>query len=362
VLATSVYDTSPGQRYRIEQWARHLECDGFDITFAPFESEALHKVLYQPGHYGRKAGLIIEAFCRRWRTAVRARDFDVVYIHREAALLGPAIIERLVARQRVPIVFDFDDAIWVPYVSPTNRWMSRLKCFGKTATICRLSAQVIVGNSHLAGFARQYNANVTIVPSTIDTDVYVPREHGPRSPDRPVIIGWTGSHSTVRHLDSLRDTLREMRQRHVFHLHTIGAPGYGIDGVDTVSHAWRPASEAQDLLDFDIGIMPVADDPWNRGKCGMKLLQYMGVAVPAVGSPIGMNCEIIEDGVNGFLASTKQQWIEKLFQLIQDVGLRRRMGLAGRRTVEARYSARTWVPQVATVLTSAAALRGVKTA
>ncbi len=359
ILAPAAYDTSPGQRYRIEQWARHLGREGFHFTFVPFESEALHRVLYQPGQYVRKAGLMLEAFRRRWRAATTARQFDIVLIHREAALIGPAIIERLVARQGVPIVFDFDDAIWVPYVSPANKWWSYLKCFGKAATICRLSAHVIVGNSYLASYARQHNAHVTIIPSTIDTDVYVPRQFEAHADDRPVIIGWTGSYSTVRHLHSLRDTLRELRMRHDFRLHTIGAPNYRMDGVETISQEWRAESEAQDLLGFDIGIMPVPDDAWSRGKCGMKLLQYMGAAVPAVGSPVGMNTEIIQDGVSGFLASRKEEWIEKLSRLIRDVRLRREIGMAGRDTVETRYSVRTWIPQVRAVLASAARSTGV---
>jgi len=354
VLAPAIYDTSPGQRYRIEQWARHLGREGFHLTFAPFESEALHRVLYQPGQYVRKAWLMLEAFRRRWRAAATAQQFDVVFIHREAALIGPAIIESLVARQGVPIVFDFDDAIWVPYISPANKKLSYLKCFGKAATICRLSAHVIVGNSYLARYARRHNARVTIIPSTIDTDVYAPRQFGTSEDERPVIIGWTGSYSTVRHLHSLRDTLRDLRMRYDFRLHTIGAPDYRMDGVETISQEWRAESEAQDLLSFDIGVMPVPDDAWNRGKCGMKLLQYMGAGVPAVGSPIGMNAEIIQDGVNGFLASSKEEWIEKLSRLIRDVRLRREIGMAGRHAVEARYSVRGWIPQVSAVLTSAA--------
>ena len=354
VLASAPYDTS-GPRYRIEQWARHLEPAGFRFTFAPFESEALHNVIYQRGRYVQKTMLTLEACVRRFRAIAMARDFDVVLIFREAMLIGPALIEHLLARAGLPIVFDFDDAIWVPYRSPSNARWSYLKCFGKAATICRLSSRVIVGNRYLADYARRFNENVVVVPSTIDTDAYAPRRSSGAEDAHPVTIGWTGSHSTVQHLDTLRPALARLRQRCGFRLHVIGAPSYTLNGIETTVQPWRAESEARDLQCFDIGIMPLPDGDWNRGKCGMKLLQYMGAGIPAVGSPVGMNAEIICDGVNGFLASTEEQWVETLFALIRDHHLRRRMGEAGRQTVEERYSTRVWAPKVGEILESAAA-------
>lgn len=229
-----------------------------------------------------------------------------------------------------------------------------MKCFGKAATICRLSAQVIVGNRYLAGYARRHNENVTVVPSTIDTGIYAPRHDG-RDDGRVVSIGWTGSHSTVQHLDTLRGALTRLKQHCEFRLRVIGAPSYRLDGVETIAQPWCAESEVRDLHNFDIGIMPLPDDNWNRGKCGMKLLQYMGAGVPAVGSPVGMNAEIIRDGVNGFLASTEEEWVEKLSALVRDHRLRRSLGEVGRQTVEERYSTRVWAPKVGEILESAAA-------
>jgi glycosyltransferase involved in cell wall biosynthesis len=354
-LVPSLYDTSPGQRFRVEQWARHLERTGSRFTFVPFESRALHRVIYQPGRYGLKTALMLEAFARRFRTLALARQFDVVLIHREAALMGPAVIERLVARAGIPIVFDFDDAIWVPYVSPANNRLSYLKCFGKAASICRLSAHILAGNGYLADYAGRYNTHVTVVPCTIDTDTYLPRpipENAGSS--RPITIGWTGSYSTVQHLDTLRGTLMRLHRRHSFQLNVIGTPEYRLDGVPTIAQAWCRDSEARDLHSFDIGIMPLPNDAWSRGKCGLKLLQYMAAGVAAVASPVGVNTEIVQDGVNGFLAATEDEWIEKLSALIRDGDLRRRIGAAGRRTVEELFSARVWVPRIQSILESAA--------
>ena len=354
-LVPALYDTSPGQRFRIEQWARHLERVGSRFTFVPFESRALHEVIYQPGRYGLKAALMLEAFARRFRILALARQFDVVLIHREAALMGPAVIERLLARSGIPVVFDFDDAIWVPYVSPANKRLSHLKCFGKVASICHLSTHILAGNDYLASYARRFNSHVTVVPSTIDTETHLPRRHGDsEEPPGPVTIGWTGSYSTVQHLNTLRQALIRLRSFHEFHLSVIGPPGYHLDGLVVKAHTWRPASEGGDLHHFDIGVMPLPDEKWARGKCGMKLLQYMAAGVPAVASPVGVNAEIIQDGVNGFLAATEDEWIEKLSILIQDPNLRRQIGATGRRTVEERYSARVWVPRVQEVLEAAA--------
>ncbi len=354
VLTPALCDTSPGQRFRVEQWARYLEPAGFEFTFVPFEDAALHTVIYRPGGYARKASLMVRAFVRRLGLLRTVPRFDAVLLHREAALIGPALIERLLARRRVPVVFDFDDAIWVPYVSPSNRFLSYFKCFGKTAAICRLSARVIVGNGYLADYARRYCGHVAIVPTTIDTRAYTQRPHQEGQAQHGVTIGWTGSYSTVQHLDTVRPSLARLRERAEFQLNVIGTPCYALDGVPTVARAWSAGSEVGDLRRFDIGIMPLPDDDWSRGKCGLKLLQCMALGIPVVGSPVGVNREIIRDGVNGFLAATEEEWIEKLTSLIRDPDLRVQLGMAGRRTVEERYAASVWAPRVGEILASVA--------
>ncbi len=361
VLTPALYNTSPGQRFRIEQWARYLEREGFEFTFIPFADKALHHAIHQSGHVLYKSGLILRAFARRLRTIFLAKHYDVVFLFREAALAGPAVIETLIARQGVPIVFDFDDAVWLPYVSPANKHFTFLKCFSKIATLCRLSQHITVGNPYLANYARRYNDNVTIAPTTIDTEIYKAKRFDKREDRDLITIGWTGSYSTVQHLDTLRPVLQELARRHPYRLLVIGTPKYSVGGVNTVARQWRAESEVQDLQRFDIGIMPLPNDNWSRGKCGLKLLQCMGVGVPAVGSPVGVNSEIIEDGVNGFLADKTEEWLQKLSLLIESPDLRRKMGLAGRKVVEDRYSAHACVPKFREVLESAASSRFAQT-
>lgn len=345
----SIYDTNPSQRYRIEQWEPLLRRRGVEITFRPFESEELHGVLYRPGMVGRKLRHVARAFARRASQLGDLRRFDAVYVLREMALLGPALFERWLARAGVPFIFDFDDAVFVPYISPANGYLSYLKFPGKTRTICRLAAHVMAGNTYLADYARQVNERVTVVPTTIDTAKYTVEE---RAANDPPVIGWSGSYSTAQHLDTIRPALRRLARAERFRLRVIGAPGYRVEGVDVEALAWKSETEVEDLRPLDIGVMPLPDEPWSRGKCGLKALQYMALGIPTVCSPVGVNTEIIREGENGHLAATEDEWVEKLTRLLRSAEERRRLGRAGRATVEARYSAEGQAPRVFQIIES----------
>ena len=355
VLAVVPYicNTSPGQRFRIEQWEPYLSENGVEITYAPFETDELRAVLHQRGNVLAKIQAVMLNFWRRRNELTRLKDFDLVYLFREAALLGPPWFERKIARSGVPIVFDFDDAIFVSYKSPSNGYLSYLKFPSKTAEICRLSAHIMAGNEYLADFARRYNKNVTIVATTIDTDKYLLRED-PFEPET-VTIGWSGSFSTIQHLDTIRDVLQELAKTEKFLLRVIGAPVYKIDGVETEAMQWRSETELHDLAKIDIGTMPLPDENWSRGKCGLKALQYMALGIPTICSPVGVNSTIIKDGENGFLAGSTEEWIEKIKMLIHSAKLRRKIGVAGRETVEQEYSAKVVAPRVLEVFRSAVA-------
>lgn len=354
-VVPSICDTSPGQRFRIEQWDPILRENGVDITYAPFETDELRAVLHNPGNITEKIRTVSRNFGLRRAELASLKDFDLVYLFREAALLGPPWFERRIARSGVPIVFDFDDAIFVSYKSPSNGYLSYLKFPGKTAEICRLSAHVMAGNEYLADYARAQNKNVTIIPTTIDTDKYTVRED--MSEHQGVTIGWSGSFSTIQHLDTIRDVLQELAKSEKFLLRVIGTPTYKIDGVETEAMQWRSATELDDLRQMDIGLMPLPDENWSRGKCGLKALQYMALGIPTICSPVGVNSTIIKDGENGFLADGKDEWIAKLKRLIHSADLRRQIGLAGRETVEDEYSAKVVAPRVLEVFRSAAATR-----
>ena len=342
-IVPNLYDTSPGQRFRIEQWEPLLRERGVEITYAPFLDEELSSVLYRAGKMGTKLSHVVRRFGGRLRDVRAAKDFDAVYIFREAALFGPPIFERMI-RRRVPFVFDFDDAIFVSYRSPSNGYLSYLKFAAKASTICRLASHVMVGNPYLAEYSRQFNPHVTIVPTTIDLNKYhvVERAADPH----PVVIGWTGSFSTVQHLDTLRGALQKLAQREKFRLKVIGTPAYKLEGVEVEAMDWHADTEVEDLTPCDIGIMPLPDDAWSKGKCGLKALQFMALGTPVICSPVGVNTDIIQDGENGYIADSEDEWVEKLGALIRSAESRKRIGLAGRATVEERYSATVQAPRV----------------
>jgi len=354
-VVPSLYDTSPGQRFRIEQWEPILRANGVEIKYLPFETPELKSILYSGGNTRAKVSGVLNGMRRRSRELANVKNFDLVYLFREAALLGPPWFERKISRSGVPMVFDFDDAVFFSYKSPSNGYLSYLKFPTKTAEICRHSTHVMAGNEFLAEYARANNKNVTIIPTTIDTEKY---EFIERTDDPDIVtIGWSGSFSTIQHLDTIRDVLQELARTERFQLRVIGTPAYKIPDVDVEAIQWRSKTELDDLRGIDIGLMPLPDDNWSKGKCGLKALQYMALGVPTICSPVGVNSTIITDGENGFLADSKAEWIERIKRLIHSPELRRQLGRAGRETVEREYSAKVVAPKVLEIFRSAARAR-----
>jgi glycosyltransferase involved in cell wall biosynthesis len=340
VLANKAVGIAPGQRYRFEQWAPYLERQhGIVLDLLPFESPGLTEILYEPGHITAKAARTAYDFFRRSEVLDKASGYDGIVVFREAALLGPAIYERLLAWTGKPIVYDFDDAIWSPGQIWQNGIFSRLRFPGKTSAICKLASAITVGNDYLAAYARQRNANTFVVPSTIDLSEYPfipePREHG------KFIVCWTGSISTLAHFERGRPALERLATKVPLLVKVIcSAPSERpIAGAEMRFIPWTAEREAQDVGSCHVGIMPLPDDEFSRGKCAMKALQYMATGRPVVISPVGVNVDVVEHGCNGFLAGTNEEWVEALLQLARSPELRKQMGLAARETVVERYSA-----------------------
>jgi glycosyltransferase involved in cell wall biosynthesis len=352
VLALVPYppERAPGQRYRIEQWAPLLRRAGVQVTLSSFLSQRGMDLLYEPGHVAAKAQAVLRGYRKRLAEVLLPGSVDVIFVYREAALLGPAWIEWLLAFRR-PLVFDFDDAIYLSDTSQANAWTRRLKPVKKVETICRVARHVTVGNEFLASFAEDRAREVTVVPSTIDTDFYQVR---PRARNPVPVIGWTGSVTTARYLTALAPMLRRLREKWEFEVRIIGAR-IELDGLAVRCVPWRAESEPEDLREMDIGLMPLPDDEWARGKCGMKALQYMGLGIPPVVSPVGVNASIVRDAINGFHARTEEEWIDRIGFLLEDEALRRRLGQEARKTVEESYSALVHAPRVAHLLREVAA-------
>lgn len=337
-LVSKPRGVSPGQRYRVEQWEPWLrDRHGITIDYDVFESPELTRVLYAPQKRVRKAALLIGDVWRRRHVLRRARGYDLIFIYREASLLGPAIYERLLERQQVPIVYDFDDAVWMTAES-RNGIFSSLRFPSKTADICRLATAVTVGNRYLADYARRYNADVNLLPTTIDLGQYGVQPELPD--DGPIVIGWTGSFSTLNHLEMARGAIERFASGHDTIVRVICSepPRRPFAGARTEFIPWRAATEAYDVGRAHFGIMPLPDDAFARGKCGCKALQYMATGRPVVISPVGINSEIVKSGDNGILANGEDEWVAAFEALAASLELRRKLGAAARRTVEERFS------------------------
>jgi glycosyltransferase involved in cell wall biosynthesis len=344
-------DTTPSQRFRIEQWKPYLAADGIEVDLFPFADPALMGSLHRSGQVASKVVSLSAAILRAAGRAARTRSYDAVFVHRAMAIAGPAMLERVVRLLGVPLIFDFDDAIYMLHTSEANKRFGWLKFPGKTAAICRLSSHVVVGNEFLADYARQFNQNVTVVPTSIDTALYAPPVRN-GAPARPV-IGWTGSSTSQTYLEWFAPVLRDLKQQCDFELRVVSNREPDMPGLESVWRAWSPETEIAEIAQFDIGIMPMPDDKWSLGKCALKALQCMALGMATVASDIGANREVIKPGVNGMLAGDADDWLSKLKHLVEDPALRARLGAAGRQTVVDSYSTESCAARFAEVVRSA---------
>ncbi len=340
-IASHRLGRAPGQRFRFEQYMEHLERNGFQCVLSPLVSEDDDRILYRPGHYWEKIRFVRRSIAKRLKDLRRKDEYDIVFIFREALMTRSTRFERAFKRSKAKLVFDFDDSIWLTNVSEANRFWAWVKDPGKTSRIISMCDLVLAGNAYLADYAGRFNEQVEIVPTTIDTAEY---RQVPFRTQGPICIGWSGSITTIQHFRYAIPALQAIKQKYGDRVtfRVIGDANYEEPSLGIKGIPWRKDEELQDLSAIDIGIMPLPDDEWSRGKCGLKGLQYMGIGLPAIMSPVGVNGEIIQDGVNGFLASTTDEWVEKLSRLIDDPDLRQRMGTEARRTVEERYSVNAW--------------------
>lgn len=329
------YNTTPGQRFRIEQWEPYLEKDGILIDYYTFADEKLMKTMPQKGKFFSKISGLTKAFFKRVSHLSLLSKYDVIFLYRATTMIGPAILERILKMSGRPIIYDFDDAIFLPHTHEANKLFSWAKFAGKTGSICRLSKAVTVGNSWLGEYAKKYNSNVTVIPSSVDTNIYLPKIN--KNNKKPV-IGWTGSSTSQTHLEMFTPLLKEIIARREVEIHVHSDRSPDLPDIPFIWHKWTPENEVEIISGFDIGIMPMPDDEWSQGKCSMKALLYMAAGVPTVCSDIGMNREVIKHGENGFLAETSEEWIKYLEILIDNEDLRKTMGVEARKTVENNYS------------------------
>ncbi|MCX6291879.1 MAG: glycosyltransferase family 4 protein [Bacteroidetes bacterium] len=329
---------APSQRFRFEQYFPELQKRGYTFHVSPFIDRKAWSHLYKKGHWYSKLTGILRGIIRRFRDLFSMGKVDFVFIHREAMPFGPAFFEWLITHVfKKKTIYDFDDAIWLPNASENNSQLTMLlKRFHNPRNICRWANKVSVGNNFLGDFARQYNTNVVYNPTTIDTD-----EHHNTTTDHSnhkFIIGWTGSHSTLPYLDILVPVIRELEQKFDFEFHVICdvTPKFQLKSLVFVK--WSKQDEIDDLLNFNVGVMPMPDDPWTRGKCGFKALQYMALGVPAVVSNVGVNPMIVDHEVNGCVCNTIDDWKFYLSKLLSEPDYLRKLSNHSREKIVSGYS------------------------
>ena len=355
VAAFTKYDREAAStRQRVLQYCPALRDAGIEVHHFPLLSDDYVREIATGEKSSRLA--IAAAYGRRIRQLLAAQSFDVLWIYAELFPYLPATFEKLASVRGKPIVYDFDDAFFQPY-DDHPRTVVRRMLSGKLKPLLGRAAACCCGNQYLRDYARPLCANSIVVPTVVDTDKYRPavdaRTH-------PLTIGWIGSPSTWVNVRPLLPVLEQAAKEHDARIRVVGAGVAGrndrspyVDFVD-----WNEDREVADVQAMDVGIMPLLDLPFQRGKSGYKIVQYMACGLPVVASPVGVNSTILRDGETGFLASTSHEWAGALDRLLRDGSLRERLGQAGRARAVESYSLASQTPRLIEVFRSAAAERG----
>jgi len=346
VLLLSKYGRlGASSRMRFYQYLPHLERFDIQVTAAPLLDDLYVTDLY--AGKGRSFSALLASYAERLRRLLTSRTYDLLWIEKELFPYFPALAETLLKAARIPYIVDYDDAVFHTY-DQHRRGLVRLLLGGKIDAVMRNASLVVAGNDYLADRARRAGSRVVeIIPTVIDLESYpVGHQH---ENDR-FTIGWIGTPPTSKYLQLLNQVVAGLGDLDSCRFLFIGIERANLAGARVEYRRWSEANEAAAIGEFDVGIMPLTDGPWEQGKCGYKLIQYMACGVPVVASPVGVNCRIVDDGKNGFLAGTADAWIRALSRLRNDRSLRQEMGARGRSKVAARYSLQVTAPRLAELI------------
>ena len=328
---------SPSQRFRVELYENILKENNLQFDTTYFIDDSTRRVIYRKGFYFQKTWGVMKGFMRRIAGLFTIGKYDFIFIQREASPLGPPIFEWIYAKLlRKKLIYDFDDALWIPHLPGNNEWLNRFKAFWKTSSICKWAHVVSTGNRYLYDYARQFNNNVILNPTCVDTV----RQHNlvKDQHTEKITIGWTGSFSTLPYLKEILDVLLDLEKKYSFDFVVIADrnPELPLKGFRFLE--WSKDTEIQDLLGLNIGVMPLTESEYTKGKCGFKLIQFLALGIPVAASAVGVNTNIVEQNENGFLCTGKEEWMKALETLLQDADLRQKMGKAGREKIQQQYS------------------------
>ena len=336
-------------RVRFLQYLPYFLSQGVEVSVAPLFSDAYLRALYQGYSRWRE---VLTGYGRRIWTLLKVRQFDVVIVEKELFPFMPALVEKVLRALGVRYVVDYDDALFHRY-DCHPRAMVRWLLGKKIDAVMRHAAFVVAGNDYLAERARHAGAQrVELIPTVVDTKRYQPRTGGYNAVP---VVGWIGNPQTSRYLRSLLPVFESLQKEVSVRFGAVGALPEDFAGTPVETRPWSEETEVAAIQQFEIGIMPLEDSPWERGKCGYKLIQYMACGLPVVASPVGVNREIVVSGENGQLADTKDEWRIALRNLLEGgPSVREAMGRRGRDRVENWYSLKVQAPRLLAVVRGAA--------
>lgn len=328
---------APSQRLKYEQYFSSWRNEGFKIEVSSFVSIALWSKLYIKGHWYIKIFQTLKGYYNRIKDLKRLPKYDIIYISLWVTPFGWPLFEYLFYKRNKNIIYDIDDLVYLGHSSKANRFFKIIKGQKKMPYLMAKAKHVIVCTPMLEAYARKFNSLVSDISSTINTDIYVPVNTYTQS--NPIVLGWSGSHSTAPYLKLLAPVLLRLAKVRNFKLIVMGDANFNIDGLQQIQALdWSEEIELKTLQSFDIGLYPLPDEPWVHGKSGLKALQYMALGIPAIATAIGANYRIIEHGISGILVHNEDEWFYQLCKLIDNAAYRKQIGLAGRTCVEAYYS------------------------
>ncbi len=343
-------ERNAGVRYRAVKFAERLRGEGHACILCLPSSVGLWQTLYGNRPRLLKTLYLLLVFLGRLAQMRHVLRADAVFIRGHLFPYGPPVLEHLLRLLNPRIVFDVDDAMWEPPAFVRSPFLGAVD-YGWARKMTHIARHAIAGNVTIADYLRGCGGcGVTIIPTCIDMDRHTQKDYGGKPPGAPVTLGWTGLRDNLGYLDTVREALCELTRTRNIELLVVSDGEYHPDGVPVRNEPWTPENEIAVLQEADIGLMPLTDTPRARGKCAFKALQFMGVGTPVVLSPVGMNAEVVEQGVSGFCATTPGEWREALQQLVDDPALRERMGRAARARVAERYSFDTHLPRFRAVM------------
>jgi glycosyltransferase involved in cell wall biosynthesis len=338
ILALASYpELGPSTRHRILPYVPLLAEAGISVDVRPFLTNPVFAGLYDKRQALRSAAGVLAGVGRRVADAVRLGRYDLVFVQREAALIGPPLLEWL-AHRRLPMILDLDDANYLDRPSDVyGSLVGAIKWRGKTTQLIRWADHVTCGNPSIASYVQGYDVPATIVPTIVDVDRYTPRRS---RQEGELVLGWIGSHSTFAYFRTLLPVLRRLARSHRFHLRVIGAgPSVPpVDGLDAEMVPWRLDRELADLQSFDVAVYPIVAGEWAEGKSGFKAIQYLSCGIPYVASPVGVVGQIGIPGTTHLEARTEDEWFNALSTLVTNAALRDSMARQGRAYAVAHFS------------------------